>query len=153
MADQINIKKQAEDVDKQEKKFSKVKEQLKAKCTHTKNGELTLVPRREGGKDGELVYICKQCKKVLKFSRIDDSEAQAALDMVDCMIDIIKANANTNNENDMDMVDKMAKVQYHVRNSVLPFYKASLSRNNNRGNRNNNNNRDRDYAWSKPNTI
>jgi hypothetical protein len=151
MEEQLNIKKQSEELDKQEKHFGKYKEELKAKCTHTRNGELTLVPKKDGNKDGELVYVCKQCRKVLRFSRIDENDLQKSIDLIDQAIDIIKASANTNNENDDEMVKRMAKVQYRLRNDIMPYYKAATSRNN-RGNKNRDNNND-GGAWGKANII
>ena len=52
---------------------------------------------------------------------------------------------------DDEMVKRMAKVQYRLRNDIMPYYKAATSRNN-RGNKNRDNNND-GGAWGKANII
>jgi len=147
--EKMNIKKQAEEIDRQNKKFNKYREELKAKCTHTRNGELTLV-RGKNSNNGELVYICKQCKKELHFNQMSEAELQEACNKIDSAIDVIKVNANPNNENDVEMLKKMAKTQYRL-GEIVAYYKAATSRNNkHRGNGNNHHDNNGGGVWGKP---
>lgn len=148
--EKLNIKKQSEELDRQSKKFNKYREELKAKCTHTRNGELTLVPSRENG-NGNLVYICKQCRKVIRFETLDDARVNNSVADVDRMIDAIKLNANPNNDADAEMLKKLAKTQYYL-GKIPSWYKAAIVHGNKRRNNNDNNNRHNDGgSWDKSN--
>lgn len=146
-----NIKKEVDQVTKQERELGLLRENLKCTCVHTKKGDLTLVRVPEDASK----YRCKQCQKVIKISRLDDKEIQDAIDVLDRMVDTIKLSSDVNREDDAKMVKKLAKFQFRLRNEIMPFYNASIKKNNQgRGKRNNNNRNDNyDGGWNKPTTF
>lgn len=149
-----NIKKEVDQVSKQERDLTKLRESLKSACTHTKKGELTLVKSNRGGQEGSANYICKQCQKDIVISRLSEAQIDESIDILDRMIDTIKISADPNRDDDEKMIKQMAKIQYRLRNEVRAFYNASLKKNSG-GNRNNrrNNNRDNTGGWNRPNVL
>lgn len=152
----LNIKKQMELTEKKEREFSKFKEDVQCRCTHTKHGELTVKRLNNQGNsdsdDPKLEFICTQCRKKLSFARISEAALAEACKIIDQTIDIIKVTAETSREEDQKMVSKLAKIQYRVRNDLIPFYNASLKKNN-RGRNNKKNNNNTGSGWNRPTTI
>jgi len=145
------IRKKTSAVADSEKKLGKIKEELRAQCTHTKNGEPSLVPSNDPRVQGELKYVCKQCMKPVIISSISEDELENACNIVDRAVDIIKITAgNINSENDAEIINKLAKLQFRIRNDLMPIYRASLKK----GNRNNKPNRERnESSWGRPTTY
>ena len=129
MADSTNIKKQVEAIDKQDRNLKVLREQMKSKCPHTdKNGDLDIVPK-QNRQNGELTYVCKRCQKVLNLKKISPDELRHACEVIDNACDVIKLSLDTQKDVDLDILKKMGKVQYRVRNEVEKFYDASLKKN------------------------
>ena len=154
MAEELNVKKQTDAIDKQEKQLGRLREEIKAGCSHTRNGELKLVPSNNGGsRDGELIYMCSKCRKVIKLSKLPEDTLQNACDVVDRACDVIKISLDLNREDDEKLLKRISKVQFRVRNEIAPFYAASLKKNK-RGNgnrRNNNGGGNNDSGiWARP---
>lgn len=155
MADNA-IRKRTDAVIKNERNLFKVKEDLKAQCTHTIHGEPSFIPSNEPKVEGLHKYICKQCQKVITITSIDEEELQKACDLIDRAIDIIKITASSssaNNEDDAEVMHKLAKMQYRIRNDLMPTYKAALKKSNNRANKHNNNNNNSESSWGRPTTY
>lgn len=142
-----NIKKEVEDVSKQERVLDKIKETLKCQCTHKKKDDYTLV--RKSGDDNK--WICKQCQKVISIKKIEENELQKAIDVIDNVIDVIKLSADSSREDDEKIIDKMGKLQYRLRNEVLPFYKASIQKNT--GGQRRDRSSQTSSSWNKPNML
>ena len=150
MANNKDIRKKIDAVIKNEKSMGKIKEEAKAQCTHTLHGEPAFIPSNEPRTDGQLKYICKLCQKPITITNISEDELQNACNIIDRAVDIIKITAGSiNNDDDEKMIDKMSKLQYRVRNDLLPTYRASIKRNNKRDKRHNNNNQ-HDTGWGRP---
>lgn len=142
-----NIRKEIEDVTKQERTLDKIKETLKCQCTHTKKGDFTLV--RKSGE--ERKWICKQCQKIIAIERIDENELQKAIDIIDNAIDVIKLSTDTGRDDDAKVVEKVGKMQYRLRNEILPFYKAAVQKN--KGGQRRDKEQSSNSGWNKPNII
>jgi hypothetical protein len=113
-------------------------------------GEPAFIPSNEPKTNGELKYYCKLCQKSIIIANIPENELQDACSLIDRAIDIIKITASTiNNDEDEKMIEKMAKLQYRVRNDLVPTYKASLKKNNNKKDKKNNNNH-HESTWGRP---
>ena len=146
------IRKKIEALNKSERSISKVKEEAKSQCTHTLHGDPALVPSNEPRSEGQLKYTCKLCQKPLTISSISDEELQNACNIIDRAIDIIKISAaSINNEEESDLIKKLAKTQYRVRNDLVPTYKAAIKKNGRHSKRNNNNhNNNYEAGWARP---
>lgn len=150
MADSVNIKKQVEAIDKQDQSLKVMREQMKSRCPHTdKNGDLDIMPK-QNRQSGELTYICKRCKKELDLKKIAEQDLQNACNLIDRACDVIKLSLDTQRDGDQEILKRVGKVQYRVRNEIMKLYGASLKKNKNggRGNRRNNNNEN--SAWGNP---
>lgn len=145
-----NIKKSVEAIDKQERNLKTLREQAKSQCNHTKNGDLDIVPANNR-QQGELKYICRKCQKTLDFSKIPEDELRGACDCVDRAIDVIKLQLDPSKEADAEILKRVSKVQYRVRNDIIKLYAASLKKN--RGNNKNSSNYNNDSSWNKPNIM
>lgn len=141
-----NIKKQTEVLQKQRSRFAKVEEELQSKCLHTKNGELALIPSHSGEPN---TYVCHLCRKVVKLSRVEPEELENAIGTIDRACDIIKLNVVADRDEDIDVAEKIAKLQYRVRNLLKPCYFASL-KNGNRGKKKNRDYSNDNSGWGKP---
>lgn len=144
-----SIKKQMDAIDRQEKDLRNVREVIKSECSHTKNGDLDIVPK-QNRQNGELKYICRKCKKELDLKKIDEDTLTNACDIIDRAIDVIKLSLDTNREDEEKILRKMAKTQYRVRNDIKKFYAASLKKNRNGSGKNNRNDTNSGGAWNKP---
>jgi hypothetical protein len=144
-----DIRKKIDAVIKNERSMGKIKEEAKAQCTHTLNGEPAFIPSNEPRTDGKLKYICKLCQKPITITNISEDELQKACDIIDRAVDIIKITAGSiNNDEDSKMIEKMSKLQYRVRNDLIPTYRASTKRNNKKDRKHNNN--QHEAAWGRP---
>jgi hypothetical protein len=150
MAEIGNIKKQTDSVDKQEKQLKIIREQLKAKCDHSKNGEPDIVPSNDRESTRRLAYVCRRCKKYIDLTKIPEDELSKACTTIDNACDVIKITLNKENEADAKVLKKVAKVQFRVRNEIAQLYGAALKRNRNGKKRNNDNHNDADRTWAKP---
>lgn len=151
MPEELNVRKQTDAIDKQEKALARMKEEIKANCEHTKNGDLQLVPGNKQS-DGELVYICKKCRKVIRLTKISEEELTRACDIIDSACDIIKISLDLNREDDQKVSKRIAKTQFRVRNEIAALYGASLKKGKRSGGGHNNNNNNNEYssAWDRP---
>lgn len=136
MAANMNIKKQVQAIQKQQKKLAEMADALKSKCTHTVRGDLDIVPDKSY-KQGSLHFICRQCQKKLDLSRIQDDKLQEACDIIDRAIDTIKITIDPNREDDYKILKRMARTQHRVRTTVIPYYNAALKKNSSAGRRGN----------------
>ena len=149
MAENRNIKKQVEMIDKQEKSLSKIRETMKSKCTHTdKNGDLDIVQAKNRQK-GEFKYICRRCRKELDLSKIPEDVLTSALDIVDRACDVIKLSLDTDREDDQDILKNVSKTQYRCRNDIKKLYAASLQKNQKGGKRKDRRNNE-NSSWGNP---
>lgn len=149
MPDIKNIKKETEAVDKQEKQLALLREHLKARCSHTKNGEPDIVPSANK-EPGQLNYICRRCRKELSLKKLTDEEIKNAVGVIDRAIDTIKLTLNLEREDEQKILKKVAKTQYRLRNEVLALYGASLKRNRNGGGKQRPQNNNNTSGWGKP---
>ena len=147
-----SIKKEVEQVSKQEKDLTKLRESLKSQCFHTKkNGEVDLVRiKTEPGEPPK--YICRQCQKTISIIRRDEDEIQHAVDVIDSVIDTIKISSDPTREDDEKTVSRLAKIQYRLRNELIGYYQAALKKNN-RGNREDKPEREYTGGWTRPNSL
>jgi hypothetical protein len=145
-----SIKKQTEEMLKARKKMDRVAEQFKADCSHVSNGEPAFIPSNEPRREGELAYVCKNCHKRIVISKISEEDITKACDIIDRAIDTIKITANPNSEDTEKLLERLSKVQFRVRNEIVPAYMASLKKNT-IGRRNDNRSVDEsNSAWGKP---
>ena len=143
-----DIQKKVDAVLKNERSLAKVKEEAKAQCTHTFHGEPAFVPSNAPKVNGQLEYFCKLCHKSIIITNIQEDELQKACNLIDRAVDIIKITASAvNSDDDKKIIEKMAKLQYRVRNDLVPTYRASIKRNTKKDKRNNNN---YESAWGRP---
>lgn len=145
-----NIKKSVEAIEKQERNMKTLLEQAKSQCNHTKNGDLDIVPANNR-QQGELKYICRKCKKTLDLRKIPEDELRGSCDCIDRAIDVVKLQLDPNKEADAEILKRVAKVQYRVRNDIIKLYAASLKKN--RGNNKNSSNYNNDSSWNKPTVM
>ena len=142
-----NIKKQVDAIEKQQGSMKVLLEQAKSKCTHTKNGDLDIVPSNNR-QTGELKYICRKCRKEIDLKKIAKEDLENACNIIDRAIDVIKLQLDPSKESDEEILKKMAKTQFRVRNDIVKTYGAALQKNNRgNGNRDRNNG---DSTWNKP---
>ena len=133
-----NIKKQVETINKQEKGLRLLREKAKTRCTHTRKGELDIVPAKDR-KQGELKYICCKCGKELYLNKIDEQTLRGACTVVDNSCDVIKLSLDPDRDEDAQVLKNVAKTQYRVRNEILKLYAAALAKNKKGGKRRGNN--------------
>jgi len=147
----MNIRKQTDTIDKQEKQLGRLREEIKAKCTHTRNGELQLVPSNNR-QPGELKYFCKVCRKEITLSKLPEETLTNAIDALDRACDVIKISLDANREDDAKILKRISKTQFRLRNELLPLYGASLKKSNRGAKRNNNNNNSNNGngMWERP---
>lgn len=142
-----NIKKQIENVNRQERSLRILREQFLCDCDHKRNGEFDAVPVKDR-KQGELKYICGKCKKIVDLSKLTDEELTSHCDGVDRACDLIKLSLDPQKEEDRKVLKRVSKVQFRVRNEIKPLYAAALKKNRTGGRRRNKN--DQDSSWGKP---
>lgn len=143
-----NIKKQIENVNRQERSLRILREQFKSDCNHKRNGEFDGIPSNDR-KQGELKYVCAKCQKIVDFSKLTDEELTTGCDYVDRACDLIKVSLDPQKEEDRKVLKRIAKVQFRVRNEIKPLYAAALKKNRTGGKRRGNR-QDQDSAWGKP---
>lgn len=157
MGEQLNTKKELENIQRNRRALGKSEELLKTQCTHTKHGQLTITPTGNNSqKGGTNTYICKQCGKDVLISMITDQEIRRACEIIDIACDTVKITLDRSREDDDDIFKKVSKLQFRVRNEIIDFYNAAAKRNrkgggNGKGNRDNNNSSS--GTWSRPNSI
>jgi hypothetical protein len=150
MADSTNIKKQVEAIDKQDRNLKVLREQMKSKCPHTdKNGDLDIVPK-QNRQNGELTYICKRCQKTLNLKKISPEQLAQACEIVDNACDVIKLSLDTQKEADLEILKRIGKVQYRVRNEVQKYYDASLKKNKSGGKGKGRGGNNESSSWGNP---
>ena len=151
MSEVMNIKKRLGEVEKQERSCSKYREELMAKCTHTnKSGHLTITSIH-GGNGKELVYRCKQCRKIISIKKITEEELKNAIEILDIAADIIKISADASREEDQEIIKRTAKTQYRLRNEFEGYYNAAVKRGNRGAQRGRK--EDSQQLWGRPSTI
>lgn len=151
MAENRNIKKQLEVVDKQERSLKILREEAKCVCCHKhlQSGDLDIVPAQNRA-PGELKYLCKKCRKDLDLKKIPETELTDACNTIDRAIDVIKLSLDPQKEDDAKILKRVSKVQFRVRNEIPKMYAASLQKNKTGGRRGNGNRSSDDSSWAKP---
>lgn len=127
-----SIKKDMEMIDKQEKSLRKYREKRQCDCMHKRDGGPSLGKSKDPG-DGNLVYQCWCCRKKVDLERIDQQKLEDACKLIDKAIDIIKLSCSTTDAADKELVEKLGKVQYRVRNLIPDAYKTALKANSKKG--------------------
>lgn len=147
---ELNTKKTIDAITKQEHSLKALREQTKARCPHTKRGDLDIVPAHNR-KPGDLTYLCRCCQKDLDLKKIPEDELRAACDTVDRAIDVIKISLNLESDEDRQILKRMSKVQFRVRNELVRAYGKALEGKNKgrRGNRGKGGNNG-GSAWQRP---
>lgn len=125
MAKQTSSKKNIEAIEKQEKALRKFREKTQCDCCHKKDGGPTLAKSKDAG-DGPLVYQCWNCKKKIDIERIDLEKVQDACKTIDRAIDVIKLKCSPNQPADAELIEKLSKVQFRLRNLIPDAYKTAL---------------------------
>lgn len=156
---ELNIKKQVEEATRKKREFEKFQEELKSRCSHTNKGELTITKvdpgkaKAEGFSDADAnkIYMCKQCHKYINISALNENDIKHACDVIDRVIDTIKMTADPSREDDSELIKKLGKIQYRVRNDIPNYYKAA-SKKNGKGRKRNNSN-DNNSVWGRPTTV
>ena len=135
-----NIKKQVDAIDQQENSLKIIREKMKTSCCHNdKHGDPNVVPKKNS-KQGDLKYLCKECRKDLCFKKIEENDMNAAIELLDRACDIIKLSLDLTREKDQAIHKKISKVQFILRNEIMKYYAAVIKKNkkDNKQKRNNN---------------
>ena len=122
-----NVKKTRNEISSQKGKLDKLNEQNMCRCPHTKRGDINVTPARNRSQ-GQLLYICKECEKDVDLTKIPEADLRNACSLVDRAIDTIKISLDMQNPHDQEILKDLAKVQYHVRNHIVPLYGKALSK-------------------------
>lgn len=122
-----NVKKRRALITEQRSALSKMDEKNKCGCSHTKRGDIDVVPAQNRSQ-GQLLYICKECDKDLDFTKIPEATLRESCNNVDRAIDTIKISLDLNNPHDQEILEELAKVQYRIRNQIVPLYGKALSK-------------------------
>ena len=146
---ELNTKKQIDAINKQENSLKALREQAKARCPHTKRGDLDIVPAHNR-KPGDLTYVCRCCQKDLDLKKISEQDLRDACDTIDRAIDVIKISLNLESDDDRQKLKRLSKVQFRVRNELVRSYGEALKGKNKgrRGNRGKGGNGG--SAWQRP---
>lgn len=162
----------AQAIQKREKILEKMEESVKknrirnqCECLHTRKGDPDII-KANNAKNGELLYVCKQCEKEIRINRVPETTYvdehsgkvvigyRDAVKALDSMCDIIKMSLNLEKEKDEKLHDVMAEFQYRLRKDIVGLYKASLQN----GGADQNNGRKKEKGhdrnnWNSPTTI
>ena len=126
------IRKDMEAIDKQEKSLRKFREKKQCDCMHKDADGPSLIKSKEQGAK-PLDYKCINCRKMVDLERIPQEKLKDACDTVDKAIDIIKLSCSPKDAADKELVEKLGKVQYRIRNLIPEAYKTALKANSKRG--------------------
>ena len=124
---QKNIKKRRKLINEQRLQLDKSQEKNKCDCPHTTRGDIDAVPSNNR-RQGQLDYVCKSCQKDLNFNKIPENVLKESCTNVDNAIDTIKISLDLSNEKDQEILEKLAEVQYRIRNQIVPLYGKSLQK-------------------------
>ena len=86
-------------------------------CVHTRKGELEIRPS-EKKRDGLLLYVCRLCEKDLCLNKIEESDLDQAIAIIDRAIDTIKMHLDLDKAKDAAIAERMAECQFRIRNQV-----------------------------------
>jgi len=119
-------------------------------CVHTRKGELEIRPS-EKKKAGELLYVCRLCKKDLCLNKIEEVDLDQAITIIDRAIDTIKMHLDLDKAKDAAIAERMAECQFRVRNQVKKAYMATLKNGGRKGTKGNgrHGSEERDSSWGK----
>lgn len=87
---------------------------LQCLCPHQRGKSPSLKKTGKTDRDGNMIWACKRCGKPVNLIRIEQNELQAAVDLIDSAIDVIKMTRNLDIEKEAKMVDSISKLQFKL---------------------------------------
>lgn len=129
-------------------KIEKSDVQTACSCPHQNNGHFTITPAGKKDADGNMLYQCTTCMKIINITAPAEDKVKDAIAMLDRSCDVIKMLSNMNNPKDEKIYRKVSKLQYKLTKFMDYYYGAKLNSKNKKGGSKNKNSKFED-GWER----